>query len=76
MPQSALDAGLADFCLGAAEIGEELNRLAEHPFVAWRRPEPSALASSRNFHARTGFNSGGNARFNVFCFWHCALAPA
>ena len=34
MPQSAVDAGAADFCLGPAEIGDELMRLGALPFVA------------------------------------------
>lgn len=34
MPQSALDAGCVDFCLTPAEIGDELMRLAAHPYVA------------------------------------------
>ena len=38
MPQSALDAGCADFCLSPAEIGDELMRLAKHPYVAPVRP--------------------------------------
>jgi len=40
MPQSALDAGVADFCLSASEIGDELMRLGAHPFVARRRSVP------------------------------------
>jgi two-component system, chemotaxis family, CheB/CheR fusion protein len=34
MPQSAVDAGCIDFCLAASEIGDELMRLAAHPYVA------------------------------------------
>ncbi|MDQ3035766.1 MAG: chemotaxis protein CheB [Myxococcota bacterium] len=34
MPRSALDAGTADFSLPPSEIGDELMRLATHPFVA------------------------------------------
>ena len=49
MPQSAVDAGVADFCLTPAEIGDELMRLGTHPFVARRRSAaffpPEALAS-------------------------------
>ncbi len=33
MPQSALDAGCADFSLTPAEIGDELMRLSTHPYV-------------------------------------------
>ncbi|MCZ7687642.1 MAG: hypothetical protein M5U28_56445 [Sandaracinaceae bacterium] len=40
MPQSALDAGYADFCLSPAEIGEELARLGTHPYVARAAPRP------------------------------------
>ena len=36
MPQSALDAGVADFALRAEEIGDELARLSTHPYVAAR----------------------------------------
>jgi two-component system CheB/CheR fusion protein len=36
MPQSAIDAGAADFVLRPAEIASELNELASHPFVAQR----------------------------------------
>ncbi len=39
MPQSVVDAGLADYCLSAAEIGDELMRLSAHPLVARRRPQ-------------------------------------
>jgi two-component system CheB/CheR fusion protein len=38
MPQSALDAGCADFCLSPVEIADELMRLARHPYVAPLRP--------------------------------------
>ncbi len=38
MPQSALDSGSADFCLSPAEIGDELMRIAAHPYVARKRP--------------------------------------
>ena len=34
MPQSALDAGVADFCMSPAEIGDELMRLSKHPYIA------------------------------------------
>jgi two-component system CheB/CheR fusion protein len=33
MPQSAIDAGNADFTLAPAEIGDELQRLSKHPYV-------------------------------------------
>ncbi len=38
MPQSAIDANCADFALVAAEIGDELVRLASHPLEGRRRP--------------------------------------
>lgn len=38
MPQSAIDAGCADFCISPAAIGDELMRLSAHPFVAKQRP--------------------------------------
>jgi two-component system CheB/CheR fusion protein len=38
MPQSALDAGCADFCLSPAEIGDELMRLSQHPYVVPAHP--------------------------------------
>jgi two-component system CheB/CheR fusion protein len=37
MPQSALDAGCADFSLTPAEIGEELTRVSAHPYVGRAR---------------------------------------
>jgi len=39
MPQSAIDAGCADFYLSPADIGDELMRLSAHPYVATKRPE-------------------------------------
>jgi two-component system CheB/CheR fusion protein len=38
MPQSAIDAGCADFCLSPQEIGDELMRLSAHPYVTRKRP--------------------------------------
>jgi len=38
MPQSALDEGCADFSLTPAEIGDELVRLAKHPYVDRAKP--------------------------------------
>jgi two-component system CheB/CheR fusion protein len=38
MPQSALDAGVADFCMSPAEIGDELMRLCKHPYIAGTAP--------------------------------------
>lgn len=37
MPRSAIDAGAPDACLSPAEIGDELMRLAAHPYVARKR---------------------------------------
>ena len=48
MPQTALDAGYADFSLTPAEIGRELMRLSAHPYV--RRAPPAHLVDSE----RTG----------------------
>ncbi|MCX5743628.1 MAG: PAS domain-containing protein [Proteobacteria bacterium] len=45
MPQSAIDAGCADFCLTPGEIGDELMRLATHPYVA--RPPRGLDESTR-----------------------------
>ena len=42
MPQSAVDAGVVDFCLPMPALGVELARLARHPYLA--RSEPAALA--------------------------------
>ncbi len=48
MPQSAIDARCADFSLTPAEIGDELMRLANHPYVGRARPtqlvDPNALS--------------------------------
>jgi len=41
MPRSAIDAGVVDYILPPAEIGDELMRLGAHPFVA--RPRPTGL---------------------------------
>ncbi len=41
MPQSALDAGVADFALTPAEIGDELVRLSAHPYI--RSAPPAEL---------------------------------
>jgi two-component system CheB/CheR fusion protein len=38
MPQSAVDAGVVDFCLPLPELGAELVRLARHPYLARTRP--------------------------------------
>jgi two-component system CheB/CheR fusion protein len=38
MPQSAVDAGVVDFCLPLPALGAELARLARHPYLA--RSEP------------------------------------
>ena len=37
MPQSAIDLGVADYCLSPHDIGDELMRLASHPFAALQR---------------------------------------
>ncbi len=51
MPQSALNAGVVDFCLTPAEIGDELMRLGIHPYVALEHDLPlpaDALATVFN----------------------------
>ncbi|MDP8999605.1 MAG: hypothetical protein M3O46_05780, partial [Myxococcota bacterium] len=51
MPQSALDAGCADFSLTPAEIGDELMRVLAHPYVARARAAaiPSTETSAKIF---------------------------
>ena len=47
MPQSAIGAGVADFCLPLAALGAELARLASHPYLARSEPdEPTPAASA------------------------------
>jgi two-component system, chemotaxis family, CheB/CheR fusion protein len=46
MPQSALDAGVADFALTPAEIGLELVRLSAHPYVRSTPPAQFVDADS------------------------------
>ena len=41
MPRSAAAAGCVDFVLSPANIAKELARIAQHPYVAGRRPEPA-----------------------------------
>jgi two-component system CheB/CheR fusion protein len=48
MPQSAIDAGVVDFCLPLPALGAELARLAVHPYLAQGDrvpPTPSGAAS-------------------------------
>jgi len=40
MPQSALDAGVVDYSLPLPALGDELTRLARHPYLARREPVP------------------------------------
>ena len=40
MPQSAVDAGVVDFCLPLPALGAELTRLARHPYFARNEPAP------------------------------------
>jgi two-component system CheB/CheR fusion protein len=44
MPRSAAAAGCVDFVLSPANIAKELARIAQHPYVAGRRPEPAPPA--------------------------------
>jgi two-component system CheB/CheR fusion protein len=46
MPQSAVDAGVVDFCLAIPALGAELDRLARHPYLAPRGPEASLPAGA------------------------------
>ena len=43
MPQSAIDAGVVDFCLPLPALGAELARLARHPYLA---PERAGAADA------------------------------
>lgn len=69
MPQSALDAGYADFCLSPAEIGEELTRLGAHPYVARAAPRPFDEESRTKLmvllRAAFGIDFGGYKRTTV-----------
>lgn len=47
MPQSLLDAGLADFVLKPAEMGETLERYARHPYATGRAIAAGASGSER-----------------------------
>ena len=40
MPQSAVDAGVVDFCLPLPALGAELARLSRHPYLARGEPVP------------------------------------
>ena len=40
MPQSAVDAGVVDFCMPLPALGAELVRLASHPYLARGEPVP------------------------------------
>ena len=40
MPQSAVDAGVVDFCMPLPALGAELVRLASHPYLARSEPVP------------------------------------
>ncbi len=46
MPQSAVDAGVVDFCLTLPVLGAELARLAHHPYLARREPVPPTPAGA------------------------------
>lgn len=46
MPQSAIDAGVADFCLPLAALGAELGRLAHHPYLSRSEPVPPTPAGA------------------------------
>jgi two-component system CheB/CheR fusion protein len=46
MPQSAVDAGVVDFCLPLPALGAELARLARHPYLARSEPVPPTPAGA------------------------------
>ena len=46
MPQSAVDAGVVDFCLPLAALGSELGRLAHHPYLVKSEPVPPTPAGA------------------------------
>jgi two-component system, chemotaxis family, CheB/CheR fusion protein len=46
MPQSAIDAGVVDFCLPLPALGAELTRLARHPYLARGEPAPPTPAGA------------------------------
>jgi two-component system, chemotaxis family, CheB/CheR fusion protein len=46
MPQSAVDAGVVDFCLPLPTLGNELARLARHPYLARSEPVPPTPAGA------------------------------
>ena len=46
MPQSAIDAGVVDFCLPLPALGGELARMARHPYLARSEPVPPTAAGS------------------------------
>jgi two-component system CheB/CheR fusion protein len=46
MPQSAVAAGVVDFCLPLPALAAELARLARHPYLAWRDPVPPTPAGA------------------------------
>ena len=65
MPQSAVDAGVVDFCLPLPALGAELARLAHHPYLARRAPvppTPTGAASQARvialLRAKTGIDFG------------------
>ena len=46
MPQSAIDAGVVDFCLPLPALGAELFRLARHPYLVRSEPVPPTPAGA------------------------------
>lgn len=46
MPQSAIDAGVVDFCLPLPALGGELARMARHPYLARSEPVPPTSTGS------------------------------
>jgi two-component system CheB/CheR fusion protein len=63
MPQSAVDAGVVDFCMPLPALGAELVRLARHPYLARGEPvppTPSGDASLAEIVALLRRNTGVN----------------
>jgi len=46
MPQSAVSAGVVDFCLSLPDLGAELSRLARHPYLARKEAAAPSLAGA------------------------------
>lgn len=58
MPQSAVDAGVVDFCLPVSALGAELARLARHPYLAHGAPAGPTGAALARILARVRSTTG------------------